>query len=73
MNDRYRRSGKAKLVMLFLSDHDPEGWDIAETFAKSMRDDFKIADPLVRQVAAVGAPEATGPVRLQGGGKIHDQ
>jgi hypothetical protein len=48
MYDRFRDSGKAKLIILFLSDHDPEGWDIAETFAKSMRDDFG-----VREVAAV--------------------
>jgi len=44
MYDRYTKSGKAKLVILFLSDHDPEGWDIAETFAKSMRDDFGVCD-----------------------------
>ncbi len=44
MFDRYTKSGKQKLVILFLSDHDPEGWDIAETFAKSMRDDFGVRD-----------------------------
>src|SRR5262249_15033135 len=44
MFDRYKKSGKAKLVILFLSDHDPEGWDIAETFAKSMRDDFGVTE-----------------------------
>jgi hypothetical protein len=44
MYDRYRKSGKTKLVMLFLGDHDPEGWDIATTFAKSMRDDFGVQD-----------------------------
>jgi hypothetical protein len=44
MLDRYKKSGKASLVILFLSDHDPEGWDIAETFARSMRDDFGVRD-----------------------------
>lgn len=44
MADRYRASGKAKLVILFLSDHDPEGEDIPETFARSMRDDFAVED-----------------------------
>jgi hypothetical protein len=44
MHERYTQSGKAKLVILFLSDHDPEGWDIAETFTKSMRDDFGVWD-----------------------------
>jgi hypothetical protein len=42
MYDRFLKSGKARLVILFLSDHDPEGWDIAETFTKSMRDDFGV-------------------------------
>lgn len=42
MHARFKKSGKDKLIVLFLSDHDPEGWDIAETFAKSMRDDFDV-------------------------------
>jgi hypothetical protein len=44
MHDRFIISGRARLVILFLGDHDPEGWDIAETFAKSMRDDFGVSD-----------------------------
>jgi hypothetical protein len=51
MYDRYRRSGKDKLVILFLSDHDPEGWDIAETFTKSMRDDFGVGNIAAVKVA----------------------
>jgi hypothetical protein len=58
MYDRYSASGKEKLVILFLSDHDPEGWDIAETFAKSMRDDFE-----VRSVAVVKVALKPGQVR----------
>ena len=42
MFDRFKESGKSRLVILFMSDHDPEGWDIARTFAKSMRDDFGV-------------------------------
>jgi hypothetical protein len=42
MYDRFKSSGKEKLVILFMGDHDPEGWNIAETFAKSMRDDFLV-------------------------------
>jgi hypothetical protein len=42
MAQRFRRSGKDKLVLLVLSDFDPEGEDIAHSFARSMRDDFKI-------------------------------
>jgi hypothetical protein len=44
MFDRFEASGKEKLVILFLSDHDPEGWDIARTFGKSMRDDFGVEE-----------------------------
>jgi hypothetical protein len=51
MHDRYRMSGKEKLVILFLGDHDPEGWDIAETFAKSMRDDFGVSEVVAIKVA----------------------
>jgi hypothetical protein len=51
MHDRYRKSSKAKLIILFLGDHDPEGWNIAETFAKSMRDDFGVKDIAAIKVA----------------------
>jgi hypothetical protein len=44
MANRYRESGKAKLVVLMLSDHDPDGEEIVESFARSMRDDFGVAD-----------------------------
>src|SRR5262249_18570975 len=40
MYERFRRSGKDNLVILFLTDHDPEGEDIGPSFARSMRDDF---------------------------------
>ncbi|MBA4063632.1 MAG: hypothetical protein C0501_07950 [Isosphaera sp.] len=43
MFDRYRASGKDRLVVLFLADHDPEGMDIPGVFARSMRDDFGVA------------------------------
>jgi hypothetical protein len=63
MYDRYRRSGKAKLVILFLSDHDPEGDDIPTSFGQSMRDDFGVADIHTvkvglthAQVSALGLP-----------------
>jgi hypothetical protein len=42
LNDRFRRSGKEKLILLFASDFDPEGEDIPHSFARSMRDDFGI-------------------------------
>ena len=44
MAERFRASGKEKLVLLFASDFDPEGEDIAASFARSMRDDFGIEE-----------------------------
>jgi hypothetical protein len=43
MLDRFKKSGKEKLVIVVLSDFDPEGQDIAHSFARSMRDDFGIS------------------------------
>ena len=39
---RFRKSGKQRLVLLFLSDFDPDGEEIAHSFARSLRDDFDI-------------------------------
>ena len=44
MAERFRRSGKAHLVVLILSDFDPDGQEIAHSFARSMRDDFGIRE-----------------------------
>ncbi len=37
---RFKHSGKDKLVLLMLTDFDPDGDQIAASFASSMRDDF---------------------------------
>ena len=37
---RFRQSGKSKLVLLMLTDFDPDGEEIAASFARSLRDDF---------------------------------
>jgi hypothetical protein len=42
--ERYRKSGKRSLTLLILSDFDPDGEEIAHSFARSMRDDFGIHD-----------------------------
>ena len=39
---RYLKSGKDKLILLSVSDHDPEGDQIGHSYARSMRDDFGI-------------------------------
>jgi hypothetical protein len=48
---RFKRSGKEKLILLMLSDHDPEGVDIPHAFARSMRDDFGIGNVEAIKVA----------------------
>jgi len=42
MAQRYRHSGKTKLVLLMLTDFDPDGDEIAASFARSLRDDFGV-------------------------------
>jgi hypothetical protein len=42
MYRRFKASGKENLIVLALSDFDPEGEDIAHSFARSMRDDFGV-------------------------------
>jgi ParB-like nuclease domain len=50
MCERFRASGKQNLIVLILADFDPEGEDIANSFARSMRDDFKIKNVLAKKV-----------------------
>lgn len=52
---RFRRTGKDKLVVLLLSDFDPDGEAIAESFARSMRDDFHIRQLVPIKVALTAA------------------
>jgi len=47
----FRQSGRDKLVLLILSDFDPSGETIAESFAQSMRDDFGIKNIVASKVA----------------------
>jgi hypothetical protein len=51
MAQRFRASGKENLVVLVVSDHDPEGDDIPHSFARSMRDDFGIEEIVTKKVA----------------------
>ncbi len=38
----FRQSGKARLILHMCTDHDPDGEEVASSFARSMRDDFHI-------------------------------
>lgn len=51
MAERYFASGKEKLILLIVSDFDPDGESICESFARSMRDDFEIENVHAIKVA----------------------
>ena len=48
---RFKRSGKDQLIILAVSDFDPEGEEIAHSFARSLRDDFGVKDVVPIKVA----------------------
>lgn len=48
---RYKRSGKDRLIILAMSDLDPDGDEIAHSFARSLRDDFNISNVELIKVA----------------------
>ncbi len=52
MYDRFVASGKDGLVLIVLSDHDPDGTMIAESLVRSMRDDFGVRNNLITPVRA---------------------
>ena len=56
---RFKRSGKKKLILLMLTDFDPDGEQIAASFARSMRDDFGLVN-----VHAVGVAVTAEDVEL---------
>lgn len=47
---RFRRSGKRTLVLLILSDFDPDGEMIASSIARSLRDDFGVSELSMRAI-----------------------
>jgi len=51
---RYAKSGREKLILLMVSDFDPDGEVIASSFARSMRDDFDIENVEAIKVALTG-------------------
>lgn len=52
---RFRRSGKTRLVLLMLTDFDPDGEQIAASFARSLRDDFGLTNIHAVKVALTAA------------------
>lgn len=55
--ERFHASGKDRLVLIVVSDADPEGMDIAASLGRSMRDDFEIEESRVVVIKAAIAPE----------------
>jgi hypothetical protein len=51
IEQRYLRSCKDKLILLMVSDFDPDGDQISHSFARSMRDDFSIENTHAIKVA----------------------
>jgi hypothetical protein len=47
MAESFRASGKQKLVVIAVTDFDPDGQEIVQTLGRSMRDDFGIDEMLV--------------------------
>jgi hypothetical protein len=54
---RFMQSQKVQLVLLILSDLDPEGVEIFNSFPRSMRDDFGIDECLIHTVRVAMRPD----------------
>ncbi|MBN1443002.1 MAG: ParB N-terminal domain-containing protein [Planctomycetes bacterium] len=50
--ERYKRSGKGLLILVMVSDFDPDGEEIAHSFARSLRDDFGVVERHIVPVKA---------------------
>lgn len=51
MAQRFKASGKDRLLLLVLSDFDPSGEEISQSFARSLRDDFNVRNVELLKVA----------------------
>jgi ParB-like nuclease domain len=61
--ERFKKSGKAKLVILAVSDLDPDGDAIAHSLAQRLRDDFSIREVVVVKTALT--MEQVGALNLE--------
>jgi hypothetical protein len=55
MAQRFGHSGKRRLILLVLSDFDPEGDDIPRAMGRTLRDDFGVAEVEVIKIGLTGA------------------
>jgi hypothetical protein len=54
MVQRFKQSGKERLILLILSDFDPDGEEIAASFPRSLRDDFGLLNVTAHKFAISG-------------------
>ena len=55
MVQRFKQSGKKQMILLILSDFDPDGEEIAASFTRSLRDDLGESNIIAHKVAISGA------------------
>lgn len=48
--ERFMLSGKERLILLVLADYDPDGQEIVQSLARSMRDDFELPEDRLKTV-----------------------
>jgi hypothetical protein len=65
--ERFRKSSKNRLILLILSDFDPDGQEIAHSLARSLRDDFYIdkIEPVKVALTAEQSEEFNLPPSLE--------
>jgi len=64
---RFHKSGKERLVLLLVSDFDPDGEEIAHSFTRSLRDDFGIEE--IEPIKVALTADQVAEFRLPPGGK----
>jgi DNA-binding Lrp family transcriptional regulator len=67
MVDRFFKSGREKLVVVVVSDFDPEGQDIPNSFGVSLRDDFEVPEEQLVIVKAALTAEQIRTMNLHEG------
>lgn len=67
MVDRFRASGREMLVLVVVSDFDPEGEDIPNAFGLSLRDDFGLHESRIRIIKAALTHDQTQTMELHEG------
>jgi DNA-binding Lrp family transcriptional regulator len=67
MVDRFKKSGREKLVLIVATDYDPEGLDIPNSFGLSLRDDFGIEEERLKIIRAALTRSQIGRLSLHQG------